>query len=70
VAQLDDGHDVQHPVDAPVSGAGQAVTLLVAGGGVERCGAVPGCEVCAAGEAADVGDVAEQSGCAGGADAV
>ena len=45
VAQLDDGHDVQDPVDAPVPGAGEPVTLLVAGGGVERCGAVPGGEV-------------------------
>jgi hypothetical protein len=29
----------QHPVDAPVPGAGQAVALLVAGGG--SSGAVP-----------------------------
>src|SRR5205814_8261371 len=58
-----------HPVDAPVAGAGQAVALLVAGGGVQRCGAVPGREVAAAGEAGDVGDVAEQPGRAGRADA-
>jgi hypothetical protein len=31
-AELDDGHDVQHPVDAPVAGAGEPVALLVAGG--------------------------------------
>ena len=35
-----------------------------------RCGAVPGGEVAAAGEAADVTDVAEQPGRAGRADAV
>ena len=70
VAELDDGHDVQDPVDAPVAGPGQPVALLVAGGGVDRGGAVPGGEVAAAGEAADVTDVAEQPGGAGRADAV
>ena len=39
VADLDDGHDVQGPVDAPIAGAGEAVAFLVAGGGVR--GAVP-----------------------------
>jgi hypothetical protein len=39
VAELDDGHDVQDPVDAPVPGSGQPVASLVAGGRVE--GAVP-----------------------------
>jgi hypothetical protein len=38
-AQWCDGHDVQRAVDAPVAGAGQTVSLLVAGGGVQ--GAVP-----------------------------
>src|SRR5688500_8788795 len=57
--ELDHGHDVQDAVDAPVPGSGQAVPVLVAGGGVNRCGAVPGREVSAAGEAADVTDVAE-----------
>src|SRR6185503_5435428 len=70
VAELDDGHDVQDAVDAPVPGPGQAVALLVAGGGVQGCGAVPGGEVAAAGEAADVADVADQAGRAGRADAV
>jgi hypothetical protein len=41
VAELDDGHGVQDPVDAPVAGPGQPVTFLVAGGCLDRCGAVP-----------------------------
>ncbi len=45
VAELDDGHDVQHPVDLAVAGPGQAVADLVAGGGAGRRGAVPGGEV-------------------------
>jgi hypothetical protein len=61
---------VQDPVDAPVAGAGEPVTLPVAGGGVQWGGAVPGGDVPAAGEARDVGDVAEQPGRAGRADAV
>jgi hypothetical protein len=61
VAQLNDGHDVQDPVDAPVAGAGQAVAFLVAGGGVQRRGAVPSGEVCRAGEAVDVADIAAPS---------
>jgi hypothetical protein len=69
-AELDDGHDVQDPVDAPVPGPGQAVALLVAGGGVQGCGAVPGGEVAAAGEAVDVADVADWSGGAGRADPI
>jgi hypothetical protein len=39
VPQLDDGHDVQCPIDAPVPGPGEPVTFLVTGGGVQ--GAVP-----------------------------
>jgi len=31
IADLDDGHDVQGPVDAPVTGAGETVALLLAG---------------------------------------
>jgi hypothetical protein len=61
-AQLNDGHDVQNPVDAPVPGPREAVAVLVAGGGIDRGGAVPGGEVTAAGEPADVTDVAEQPG--------
>src|SRR4051794_7997443 len=44
--------------------------VLLCGAGVDRGGAVAGREVSAAGETADVGDVAEQSGGAGRADAV
>jgi hypothetical protein len=70
VAQLNDSHDVQRPVDASVTGAGQAVAFLVAGGGVQGCGAVPGGEPGSGGEAGYVGDVTENAGGAGGADAV
>jgi len=70
VAQLNDGHDVQDQVDATVARAGEPVAALLAGGGVQRRGAVPGREVPAAGEAGDVIDVAEQPGRAGRADAV
>ncbi|MGW3613628.1 type I restriction-modification system subunit M N-terminal domain-containing protein [Micromonospora sp. NPDC005163] len=43
---------------------------LVTGRRVQGCGAVPGREVPAGGESADVADVADQAGGAGGADAV
>ena len=43
---------------------------LLAGGGVQRRGAVPGREVVPAGEPVDVADVGQQPRCAGGADAV
>jgi hypothetical protein len=62
VPQLDDRHDVQDPVDAPVPGAGQAVAGLAAGGRVQGCGAVPGGEPVAAGEPVDVAGVGEQPG--------
>jgi hypothetical protein len=70
VAELNDGHDVPDPVDAPVAGPRQAVPVLVAGGRVDGCGAVPGGEVGAAGEPADVCGVADEAGGAGRADAV
>jgi hypothetical protein len=70
VAQLDGRHDVQRPVDLPVAGAGEPMADLVAGGGVERRRAVPGCEVALGREAGDVTDVDEQPGRAGRADAV
>jgi hypothetical protein len=54
VPQLDDGHDVQCPVDAPVPGPGEPVTFLVTGGGVQGCSAVPGGELVAVGKAVDV----------------
>jgi hypothetical protein len=59
VTQLDHGHDVQHPVDAPVAGTGEAVAFLVAGGCLDRGGAVPGGEVRGGAESGDVADVAE-----------
>jgi len=64
-AQLDDGHDVQDPVDAPIPGAGEPVAALVTRGRLERGGAVPGREVRRGGEPADVGDVGDQPGSAG-----
>src|SRR5258705_9825783 len=70
VAQLNDSHDVQDPVDAPVPGPGQPVALLVAGGGVQRCGTVPRREVPPAGETVNVADIADEADGAGRADAV
>jgi hypothetical protein len=70
VAELDDRHDVQDPVDAPVPGPGQPVALLITAGRVDGCGAVPGGEMVTAGEAADIADVAQQPGGAGRADPV
>src|SRR5262249_59223004 len=59
VPQLHDGHDVQGAVDAPVAGAGEPVALLVAGGGIQRRGAVPGGEPVAVAEAVNVASVDE-----------
>jgi hypothetical protein len=70
VAQLHDGHDVQHPVDAPVPGPRQPVTLLLARGGIDGRGAVPGGKVAAVSETGDVTDVTGQPGGAGRADAI
>jgi hypothetical protein len=70
VAQLDDGHDVQDPVDAPVAGPAEVVTPLVARGRLDGCGAVPRRDVAGGGEAGDVGDVADEAGGAGGSDPV
>jgi hypothetical protein len=70
MSQLDDGHDVQGAVDTPVPGPRQAVPVLLTGRGIDRCSAVPGSEVTAAGEPADVTDIADEAGGAGRADAV
>jgi hypothetical protein len=70
VPDLDDGHDVQDPVEPPVPGAGEPVPLLLAGGGVDRGGAGPGGEVRAGAEPGDVADVAEDPGGADRADAI
>jgi hypothetical protein len=59
VAQLDDGHDVQGPVDPPVAGAGEPVSLLLSGGRVQGRGAVPGREVVPAGEPVHVARVGQ-----------
>jgi hypothetical protein len=73
VAELDDGHDLQDPVDAPVPEPAQAVASLVAGGRFDRGGAVPGREVRGGAEPADITDitdVADEPGRAGRADPV
>ena len=69
IPELDGGHDVQGPVDLAVPGPREPVPDLVAGGGVDECGAVPGRKVVAVGESRDVADLDEQPGCAGGSDA-
>ena len=61
---------MQGPVDLAFAGAGEPVADVVAGGRVERRGAVPRGEVGLAGEPGDVADVDQQPGCAGRADAV
>jgi hypothetical protein len=61
---------VQDAVDASVAGPGQSVAFLVAGGGFERGGAVPGVEVRGGGESGDAADVADEPGGSGGADPV
>ena len=70
VAEMDGGHDVQDPVDLPVPGARESVPDVVAGGGVDGCGAVPGGEVVVVREPGDVADLDQQPGGAGRADAV
>ena len=70
VAQLDGGHDVQDTVDLPVAAAGEAVTDVVTGGGIDRSGSGPGREVRLGREAGDVTDLDQQAGRAGRADAV
>jgi hypothetical protein len=70
VAQLDHGHHVKNPVDLAVPAPGQAVTDVVAGGGVNRGGAGPGREVALGREPGNVTDLDQQPGGAGGADAV
>ena len=57
VAELDYRHDVRHAVDLPVPGAGLAVPDVVAGGGVDRRGPVPGGEVATVREPGDIGDL-------------
>jgi hypothetical protein len=54
----------------PVAGSRQPVPVLVAAGGIQRRGAVPGREPALVGEAGDVTDVAQQPCRAGRTDAV
>jgi hypothetical protein len=58
-ADLGGGRDVQHVVDLAVPGAGEAVSDLLAGGGIQRCGAGPGGEPVAVGEPGHVADVGQ-----------
>jgi hypothetical protein len=58
VAQLNDGHNVQDAVDPAVAGPGQSVALVVAGGRIEWCSAVPRREAVLVREAIDLADVA------------
>jgi hypothetical protein len=69
-AELDDGHDVQDPVDTSVADSGESVAALVAGGCLERGGAVPRREVRRGAEPLDITDVADEPGGAGRADPV
>jgi hypothetical protein len=62
LAQLHDGGDVDDVVDPAVAGAGEAVADLFAGGRVQGCGAGPGGEPVAVGEAGDVADVGQDPG--------
>jgi hypothetical protein len=57
-------------VDVSVAGAGEPVAFLVAGGCLDRCGAVPRCEVRGGAEPGDVADVADEPGGPGRADPV
>jgi len=69
-AQWCHGHDVQRAVDAPVAGAGQTVSLLVAGRRRPGCGAVPGRGPVPAGEAVDAAVIGQQASRIGRADAM
>jgi hypothetical protein len=52
--QLHNGHDVQRAVDLPVACAREPTADVLAGGGVDGRGAVPGREVGAGREPGDV----------------
>src|SRR5258708_4002436 len=70
MAELNHGHDVQHPIDTPVPGPGQAMTALFTRGRFDRGGTVPRREMPRGREPGDVSDVAEKPGGAGRADPV
>ena len=69
-ADLGDRGDVDHVVHPPVPGPREPVAVLLAGGGVEGCGAGPGREPVAVGEPGDVADVGQDPGGDDGSDAV
>lgn len=50
-SELCDRGDVDHVVDPAVAGPGEAVSVVLPGGGVQGCGPVPGREAVAVGEA-------------------
>jgi hypothetical protein len=58
-ASLADRGDVEHMVHPTVSSTGEPVPVLLSGGGIEGCGAGPGCEPVAVGEPCDVADVGQ-----------
>ena len=70
VADLGDGGHVDGVVELAVAAPGEPVDLAVAGGRLDRGGAVVGGEVVAGGESVDVADVAEHGRGDDGADAV
>jgi len=69
-AELGDRGDVNAVVDASVPGLGQAVSVLLARGCIQECGAGPGSESVAVGEPGDVTDIGEDPGGDDGTDAM
>jgi hypothetical protein len=67
---LGDGHHVQRVVDAAISGPRQPVPDLLAGGGVDGCGAVVGGELILRREPVDGLDLGQDAAGDHGADAV
>jgi len=61
-AELGDRSDVDHVVHPTVPGAREPVTVLLTGGGVQRCGPGPGREPVPIGEPRDVADVGQDPG--------
>ena len=69
-AELGDRGDVDHVVHPSVSGTGEAVTVLLTGGGIKGRGAGPGGEPIPIGEPSHVADVREDPGRHHGPDAM
>jgi hypothetical protein len=70
VADLGHGHHVQRVVQTPVSGPGEPMPDLLAGGGIDGCGAVVGGEVILGREPVDRFDLGEDAAGDDRADAV